>query len=67
MSALTCGLLSGADDIVFGRSREVTLKGVAEPQTVVTVEWRTTEPSVPDDIDTASEGGEDARHAGTAT
>jgi class 3 adenylate cyclase len=67
VSALTCGLLSGADDIVFGRSREVTLKGVAEPQTVVTVEWRTTEPSVPDDIDTASEGGEDARHAGTAT
>jgi class 3 adenylate cyclase len=65
VSALTCDLLSGADDIVFGASREVTLKGVAEPQTVVSVAWPTD--SVPNDIDAATAGNEDVRHAGTGT
>jgi len=67
VSALTCDLLSGADDIVFGESRDIRLKGVAEAQTVVSVEWQAAPPSVADDIDAAGAGDEDVRHAGTGT
>ena len=66
VSALTRDLLSGADDVVFGASREVRLKGVGEPQVVVSVEW-TISPTVANDIDAEGRGEEDARHAGTGT
>jgi class 3 adenylate cyclase len=67
VSALTRDLLSGADDLVFGVSEEVELKGVAGSQTVVPVLWRTANPSVANDVDGAPGSEEDARHAGTGT
>ena len=66
VSALTRDLLSGADDVVFGASREVRLKGVGDPQLVVSVEWAVS-PTVANDIDAEARGEEDARHAGTGT
>jgi class 3 adenylate cyclase len=66
VSALTRDLLSGADDVAFGASREVSLKGVADSQVVVPVEWAVT-PTVANDIDAEAPGEEDARHAGTGT
>jgi class 3 adenylate cyclase len=67
VSALTRDLLSGADDIVFGASRELRLKGVGNSQVVVSVEWRDGATSVANDIDAAASGEEDASHAGTGT
>ena len=53
VSALTRDLLFGADDLVFGSSEEVQLKGVAGAQMLVPVLWRTSNPSVPNDVDGA--------------
>jgi class 3 adenylate cyclase len=35
--------VEGIDDVVFGASREVTLKGLAKPVQVVAVDWRRTD------------------------
>jgi class 3 adenylate cyclase len=35
--------LEGIDDVAFGASREVTLKGLAKPVQVVAVDWRRTD------------------------
>ena len=35
--------VDGIDDVVFGASREVTLKGLAKPVQVVAVDWRRTD------------------------
>jgi class 3 adenylate cyclase/tetratricopeptide (TPR) repeat protein len=67
VSALTRDLVSGTDDLAFGSSREIELKGVPDPQLVIPVLWREVGPSVANDIDASLQGEEDARHAGTGT
>jgi class 3 adenylate cyclase len=67
VSALTRDILFGSDDLVFGVSEEVELRGVAGSQMVVPVVWRDAAPSVSNDVDAPSGSGEDAKHAGTGT
>ena len=66
VSALTRDLVAGSDDLRFGVSREVDLKGVSDRQIVVPVQWE--QPNnvcVSNDIDDGLERAEDPFHAGT--